>query len=224
MFFSNERSPKRVVEIIESLHSSLLFSSEEKLAQMMKSINFNLDKKEGWIIIYSGNIHNQIVELTFMHIGDSSNVRLIYKFYRILDKSLENVIFHRENDLPTIIEYFSDSGEIKTMKYCLHNVEQRFNNKPVFITINENKRNEKFLRYQKLDDYSADNFSIYSVDLINERWNDVTFCYNNKPLLLDELIEIIPSIKELNLIQLKTLNTDPIITSELVSLLDMKRI
>lgn len=110
------------------------------------------------------------------------------------------------------------------MAYYKNNVQIRDDNKPIFISHYELDDGNKHLRYYKYGDYSAENFSIYSVDLIENKIIDATFCYNNSRVLLAEMIEIIPEIKTLRLEDLKNLKNNSLITSEIRTIFDMSKI
>lgn len=235
MFYTNERSPKKVVEIIESIDGALLFKSKEKLEKVMASINFKdavvmnpnlkLSRPLGQIrSLYTGMIHNQTVYLTFSQYAGCSDIKLLAKQYSTLNSRYIDGNTHRDNDLPAITQYFSDTGNLCYMAYYKNNVQIREGNKPIFISHYELDDGNKHLRYYKYGDYSAENFSIYSVDLIENKIIDATFCYNNSRVLLAEMIEIIPEIKSLRLQELKDLKNNSLITSEIRTILDMSKI
>ena len=112
MFYTNEGSPKRIVEIIESVDGALLFNSKEKLEKVMASINFKLstdysqDYETYSNYIYSGIIHKHTVHLNYLHYPKSDSIVLGCKFYMKIDGEFLNGIRHREHDLPAILQFF----------------------------------------------------------------------------------------------------------------------
>lgn len=235
MFYTNEGSPKRIVEIIESVDGALLFNSKEKLEKVMGSINFKdglannpnlrLSRPIGQIrSLYTGVIYNQTVYLEFSQNDGSKDIKLLAKRYVRLGGCFINGIKHRDSDLPAYIQYFSNTGEVSCLFYYKDNKQKRGNNKPVAVSHYELDDGNKYLRYYEEYDYSAENFSIYSVDLLEQKIVDASFCYNNNLVKLSEIIEIIPEFKELKLTELENLKSSNLISDELSFLLDMKKI
>lgn len=230
MFYTNEGSPKRIVEIIESVDGALLFNSKEKLEKVMASINFKLstdysqDYETYSNYIYSGIIHKHTVHLNYLHYPKSDSIVLGCKFYMKIDGEFLNGIRHREHDLPAILQYSDKTGEVACMEYYIDNIRRRIEHKPVLITFYEGESNERFFRYYQLDDFSGENFSIYSAHLMDNKIIDASFCYHNNLISLSEIAEIVPEVEHLKIAELETLKSNSLLSEELRCLLDMNRI
>lgn len=230
MFYINESSPKRIVEIIESVDGTLLFNSKEKLEKVMASINFKLStepsvKSQNYDrFLYSGIIHGLTVHLNYFQDIDSQDIKLTGKFYMKLNESFQKGVRHRENDLPAIIAYSVDEGYITCLEYYINDKKKRLLNKPVFISMVGKDGYDVVLRYYDFDDYSAENFSIYSADLMGDKIIDAKFCYDHSEITLTEMIEIIPEIKSLKIQDLENLRNHSLLTAENRTLFHMSKI
>lgn len=232
MFYTNEKSPKRVVEIIESIDGCLYFSSFEVLAAVMKSINFERDLRFGSApfmpynqivsYIYTGTIHSHTVHLNFVSYNGDPFLKLTSKFYMNSNGDFIGGTRHRDNDLPSIIGY-NDDGETLYLDYFIEGEQKRINSQPMH-TLLERKQNEviTFDRYCKEGDYSGEDFSIYSVEHINNKIINVVFCYKSQRLEMKTLKEMIPEIAELDIEGLRLLKQKGYITPEVQVLLDIE--
>lgn len=229
MFYKNEKKPKKIIEVIESIDGTLCYNSRIILEKVMGAINFTLFSEHSHVcqdftnFVYGGQIHDNMVYLNFLH-HNNDNIKLSCKFYLKIGSSFINGIRHRDNDLPALISYNRNSGEIDIMEYYIDNELKRKGNKPILVSFWNSSLNEKYLRYYKTDNYIGPNFSVYSVHLINNRIINAILCYKDSAVNLVEIAEIMPEIKNFNLTELIDFHKSNLIPEELICLLDMQRI
>lgn len=226
MFFTNERSPKKIVEIIESIEGALLFNSELKLKKMMHSINFSLFEEYSNVrddhcnFIYGGEIHGQTVYLNFLKNTNSEDIKLACKFFMKLNEHFVHGIRHRDNDSPAILCY-QDNGQYSSLDYFFENENVRKNSKPVFIAVSGDDNSHVFYRYGKYEDYSGKNLNLYSLKVLENKIIEAHFYYNNNLINLTFMEELVPEIKNMKIIDLENLKESEHITQDIVHLLDM---
>jgi hypothetical protein len=226
MFFTNERSPKKIVEIIESIEGTLLFNSELKLKKIMHSINFSLFAQHSNIredhcnFIYGGELHGHTVYLNFLKNTNSDDIKLACKFFMKLNEDFVHGTRHRDNDLPARLCY-ENNGQYSSLDYFFENENTRKNSKPVFIAVSGDEASNIFYRYGKYEDYSGENLSLYSLKVLENKIIDAHFYYNNNLIDLTFMEELIPEIKNMKIIDLENLKKSEHMTQDIVNLLDM---
>lgn len=232
MFYTNEKSPKKVVEIIESIDGCLYFSSFDVLDAVMQSINFERDLRFSSLplmahnklvsYVYTGIIHSHTVHLSFASYNENPMVKLTTKFYMKLNEDFIGGIRHRNEDLPSIIGY-NDDGETIYLDYYIESEQKRINSQPIHISFDRSQKELiTFNRYYKEDNYSVEDFSIYSVKYSKNKVIDAVFCYKNQPLKINTLKEMIPEIAELSVHDISVFKQSGYITPEVKVLLDIE--
>jgi len=233
MFYTNEKSPKKVVEIIESIDGCLYFSSVEVLDAVMKSINFERDLRFGSLplmpqnqlvsYIYTGTIHSHSVHLNFASYNADPFLKLTTKFYMKRDDGdFISGTRHRDGDFPSIIGY-NDDGNTIYLDYYIDSKLNRINSQPIHILFDRRQDDVIiFNRYNEENDYSGVDFSLYSIKHSNNKVIDAVFCYKQQALQMKTLKEMIPEITNLNVDNILLFRESNYITPEIKVLLDIE--
>ena len=210
-----------IIETIESVEDTLYYSTFEYFKLAIRTLDFELCRGSfgaGFQYNCTGVINGECVNLNFYEFDD--NIRLLHKVYG----SGENEIIqkmHRDNDLPAIIAY-NDDGQINNLSYYLNGQEFRIDDKPLHITIdydNNSKNITTYHRYKPSFNYNSDDLTLYHITCFNDEFIDAAFCYKGELIVFDDIVAVLPEIKELDAKQLIKLKQ--FISTENFKLLEM---
>lgn len=231
MFHIDELNSKNIIKIVESVEDTLQYESIELFKQAMTSIGFVVRLLKRYPIygnLYSckGKIEGKTVHLDIYQ-RTNNDVVYVYRkrYYREILVSSKRVkrLAHRENDLPAVVMYDEKNGKITELRYYVDNQENRKEKNPVHIMYTYNHANEIVSTYYRFicEKYRDNfiNFSLYEAIYKKNLIIDVSFCYNNELLTLQDLHEILPDITLHGLDDL--LNLKNIIAEEQLKLIEM---
>lgn len=222
MFIKDLINLSDIIESIDSVESTLYFSSFKKFRNFIKLIDFDLVRGSfggGFQYHCTGLLNGSHISLTFYEFDNE--IRLLQKTY----SSEESDLFykrHRGFDLPASMEY-SDDGQLTTMIYYINGLEFRSDNKPLFIRYefdSINNKKEQYLRYFPVFDYKQPNYSLYNITVSDDdEIIECNFCYNNRLVDIKNIIEFMPIIKTFK--RDKLINIKLFLSEADLNLLDM---
>lgn len=210
-----------IISTIESVSDTLYYSSFECFKLAMRTVDFNLCRGNfGDVFQYNCTciINGSYVNLNFYEFD--GNVRLLHKVYSIGETEAVLKI-HRDDDLPAIIEY-NDDGQIIRLSYYSDDKEFRLDNKPLHVSMvyeNNSKNITTYYRYKPSFNFEADDLTLYHITFFNDELIDAAFCFKKEIILFDDIIAVLPEIKELDAKQLFKLTK--FISTENLKLLEM---
>jgi hypothetical protein len=210
-----------IISTIESVSDTLYYSSFECFKLAIRALDFDLCRGNfgtGFQYNCTGVINGCYVNLNFYEFDD--NIRLLHKVYSI-GETEDVTKIHRDNDLPAIIEY-NDDGQMTRLSYYSNNKEFRLDNKPLHISIdyeNNSKNITTYYRYKPSFNFDAADLTLYHITLFNDELIDAAFCYKKELIVFNDIIAVLPEIKELDTDQLMTLKK--FISKENLKLLEM---
>lgn len=210
-----------IISTIESVSDTLYYSSFEFFKLAIRALDFDLCRGNfgtGFQYNCTGVINGIYVNLNFYEFD--GNVRLLHKVYSI-GETEDFTKIHRDNDLPAIIEY-NDDGQVTILSYYSNSKEFRLDDKPLHISIdyeNNSKNITTYYRYKPSFNFDADDLTLYHITFFNDELIDAAFCYKRELLVFDDIVAILPEIKELATDQLIKLKK--FISKENLKLLEM---
>lgn len=207
MFIVNEMNAESIIETIESVENTLLYSTMAAFKDAMVSIGFKVRKLKNYqnFSSYSckGSLGEYEIHLDVYQATNDSEVYIEQKRY--YDKNTVTVkkrIIHRSNNLPASICY-TENGLLWRFGYYYNGVEYRENNKPLYITYEYNDLKEivaTYHRYFPAYQYEQVDLSLYHITFSNSEIIDATFCHKSELITFQAIQIICPDVK------MKTLN------------------
>jgi len=203
MFIVDEMNVERIIEILESVDDTLLYSTMAAFKAAMNSVGFKVRKLKNYSNFSSyscrGILGEHQIHLGVFQATNDSEVYIEDKRY--FDKD-NNKIAHRSINLPTIIRY-TEFGLLWSFGYYRNGVEFRENNQPLYVNYEYNDSKEiitTYHRYFPSYQYNQVDLSLYHITFSDEDIIDATFCYESELITFEEIQSICPDVK------MKTLN------------------
>jgi len=221
MHYVNTDNNAEIIEAINAIDHSIVFSTRRKLLAKMKSIDFIEVEREGNIhITFKGSVNSQTITLFFTIDLNDLNDKAYYLTEKRFYKAARIVhLPHRDHDLPAILRYYVGErfSKCKRFSYYINGHHTRINKRDP-ITINHLNDSVEYSYYIPIEMMPNDIY-MHSI-IINE--NSIISCIfqcADFQISLEKLKSILPEIESFTLQDLIDLNDR--LSSEEKSLIQM---
>jgi hypothetical protein len=224
MHYVNTDNNDEIVEAINAIDHSLVFSTRRKLISKMKAISFRETDRQvcdgHTYIIFEGSIDSQIVSLFFtMDLNDLND-----KAYYLTEKRFYTPVrlvhlLHRDNDLPAILRYHIGERFIqcKCFSYYINGHHIRINKRDPIMLNYFNEGIQYF--YDVPIEMKPNDIYMESITLKDNIIDSGVFQCGDVKFSLEKLKSILPDVEMFTLQEFIDLNER--LSSEEKSLIQM---
>lgn len=224
MHYLNTDNNDEIVEAINAIDHSIVFSTRRKLLSKMKAISFReTDRQVGdghTYIIFEGSIDSQLISLFFTTDLNDLNDKAYYLTEKRFYKAARLVhLLHREDDLPAILRYHVGERflQCKAFSYYVNGHHIRINKRDPIMLNYFNEGVQYF--YDVPIEVPSNDIYMESITLKENVIDSGVFQCGDIKISLDQLKIIIPEVESFTLQELIDLNDR--LSSEEKSLIQM---
>lgn len=224
MHYVNTDNTDEILDGINSINHSLVFSTRKKLLEKMKSISFHETDRQSnhgsTYITFEGSIDSQIIALFFSTDLNNSRDKSYYLISKRFYKAARLVnLPHRDNDLPATIHYHISEDFLKSIccSYYINGYPIRLNKRDP-ITINYFNEGVQYF-YDMPIEMKLNDIYVETITVKENIIDSGTFQCGDIKISLDQLKTIIPEVESFTLQEFTELNER--LSSEEKSLIQM---
>lgn len=224
MHYVNTDNNDEIVEAINAIDHSIVFSTRRKLLAKMKAISFReTDRQVGdgyTYIIFEGAIDSQIISLFFTTDLNDLNDKAYYLTEKRFYKTARLVhLLHRENDLPAILRYHVSERflQCKSFSYYINGHHIRINKRDPIMLNYFNEGIQYF--YDVPIEMKPNDIYMDSITLKENVIDSGIFQCGEVKISLQQLKSILPEVETFTLPEFVELNNR--LSSEEKSLIQM---
>lgn len=198
-----------LIDKILSVNETYHCQNEEYLMKDMACMNFTLETSgqnehdANNFFIFNGSISDMPIKLRVNQDSVSKNCLIIEKYFT--KKNNEEMVPHRENDLPAVI-FYDLKGNVVITTYYLNGVFKRVNELLAPIIVYQNEI--VFHTYPTVDNNNEDDILIKTITCKKDKVIDIKATFKELDISLDKLVTFIPRIGDFNFDQIINLNKE----------------